>query len=64
MYLLLIFLPLLSSLLLLSFGRFLGTLGASIASIFVIVFSFFISVFVFFEVVLSSSSCFVLLPIT
>jgi len=62
MYLLLIFLPFLSSISLLVFGRFIGRTGASIFSIFSIIFSFFVALFIFYEVALMSTSTVVVLP--
>lgn len=64
MYLLLTFLPLLSSLSLLLFGRLLGRLGAAFISIISIVFSFFLAVFIFYEVSLLSTSTLIVLPIS
>lgn len=63
MYLLLVFLPLLSSLSLLLFGRLIGRAGAAIIAIFFIAFSCFVSLFVFYEVSLHSTSCLVVLPL-
>lgn len=62
MYLLLIFLPLLSFLILISFGRFVGRQGAILISLVNIFTSFFISCFVFYEVTLLGASCSVILP--
>lgn len=63
MYLLLTFLPLLSSISLLVFGRLLGRLGASMLSIFVIFFCFFSSLLVFYEVALLSVGVVITLPV-
>lgn len=63
MYLLLLFLPLFSSVTLLLFGRFLGRLGSTIFSLFSIFFSFFLAAFIFFEVVLLSTTCIIVLPL-
>lgn len=62
MYLTLIFLPLLSSLSLLIFGRFIGRLGAAILSLSAIFFSFFSALFIFYEVMLCSTSALIVLP--
>lgn len=62
MYLLLVFLPLLSSICLLVFGRLLGRLGAAFISIVSISFSFLLAITVFYEVSLLSTSTFVVLP--
>ena len=64
MYLLLVFLPFLSSISLLAFGRFMGRAGSSIVSIVSILFSFLIALFVFYEVSLLSSSSLVILPLS
>lgn len=58
MYLILIFLPLLSSIIAGMFGRFIGSLGASILTVSCLIFTFFISVFIFYEVGLSGSPVF------
>jgi len=52
MYILLVFLPLLGSLIAGFFGRFLGYRGASLISIFCVSSSFFFSLLCFFEVAL------------
>lgn len=62
MYLLLVFLPFLSSLSLLLFGRFIGRAGAAVLSILSIFFSFFLALFIFYEVAVMSTSSFVVLP--
>lgn len=62
MYLLLIFLPLLSALSLLLFGRLLGQRGALIISLCSILCSFLCAFFIFVEVALMNSFCLVLLP--
>jgi len=64
MYLLLIFLPLLSSFSLLLFGRFIGRAGAAVVSISSIFFSFFVALFLFYEVLLCRTTTFVALPIS
>lgn len=64
MYLLLVFLPLLSSISLLLLGRFLGRQGASLLVIFFIFLSFFCSFYTFCEVSLLSTTCLVLLPLS
>jgi NADH:ubiquinone oxidoreductase subunit 5 (subunit L)/multisubunit Na+/H+ antiporter MnhA subunit len=63
MYLTLVFLPLLSSLSLLLFGRLIGRAGAAILSIASILFSFFLALVIFYEVTLCASSTFVALPL-
>jgi proton-translocating NADH-quinone oxidoreductase chain L len=64
MYLLLIFLPLISSFFLLLFGRFLGRAGAAVLSLSTIFFSFLLAIFSFYEVSLLSTSTFIVLPLT
>lgn len=64
MYLLLVFLPLLSSISLLTLGRLLGRAGSAVISITSILFSFLLSVFIFYEVSLLSSSSLVILPVS
>lgn len=64
MYLTLIFLPLISSISLLLFGRFIGRAGAAVLSIFSIFFSFFLALLIFYEVTLKSTSVFVVLPVS
>lgn len=64
MYLLLIFLPLLSAVSLLLFGRFIGRAGAAVISIGSIFFSFFVALFLFYEVLLCRTTAFVVLPIS
>ena len=64
MYLLLVFIPFLSSLSLLTFGRLLGRSGASLISLISIFFSFLLSIFIFYEVSLLSTSTIVILPIS
>lgn len=59
MYILLVFLPLLGSLIAGFFGRFLGYRGASLISIFCVSSSFFLSLLCFYEVALSGSNCYV-----
>jgi proton-translocating NADH-quinone oxidoreductase chain L len=59
MYILLVFLPLLGSLVAGFFGRFLGYRGASLISIFCVSSSFFLSLLCFYEVALSGSNCYV-----
>jgi NADH-ubiquinone oxidoreductase chain 5 len=61
MYIVLVFLPLISSLICLFFGRFFGKFGVSIITIFLIFLSFLLSVFIFYEVGLSNSSCYFIL---
>lgn len=63
MYLLLVFLPLLSSLTLLLCGRLFGRIGASILSIIFIFFCCFCSLLIFYEVSLLSTSVFIVLPL-
>lgn len=62
MYLLTVFSPLLASSFLFLFGRFLGARGSSFLALFSVFFSFFLSLILFFEVVVSGTGCFVLLP--
>jgi NADH-ubiquinone oxidoreductase chain 5 len=59
MYLILIFLPLISSITVGMFGRKLGTDGSSLISVFCLFFTFLISVFCFYEVGLSNSFVFI-----
>ncbi len=58
MYIILVFLPLIGSLICLLFGRFLGKFGASIITTSLVFISFLISVFTFYEVALSNSPCY------
>jgi len=58
MYIILIFLPLIGSLICLIFGRFLGKSGSSIITTSLIFISFLLSFFSFYEVALSNSTCF------
>jgi len=58
MYIILIFLPLIGSLICLIFGRFLGKSGSSIITTSLIFISFLLSLFSFYEVALSNSTCF------
>ncbi len=58
MYIILIFLPLIGSLLCLLFGRFLGKHGASIITTSLIFFSFLLSLFSFYEVALLNCPCY------
>lgn len=62
MYLLLVFLPLFSSISLILFGRLLGRRGAAIISIFTIIFSFLCSLLIFYEVSMLSTSSIIILP--
>lgn len=57
MYLLPIFLPLLSFLSLILFGRYIGKIGAGYIAVSLVSLSSFISFFIFYEVVLSHSVC-------
>jgi len=59
MYTVLVFLPLLGSLIAGFFGRFLGYRGASLISIFCVSSAFFLSVLAFYEVALCGSSCYI-----
>jgi NADH-ubiquinone oxidoreductase chain 5 len=63
MYLILIFLPLLSSLTVGLFGRKLGTEGSSLISVNCLLFTFLISLFCFYEVGLSSSVVYIKLMV-
>ena len=58
MYILIVFLPLIGSLMCLIFGRFLGKTGSSIITTSLIFISFLLSVFSFYEVALSNSPCY------
>jgi proton-translocating NADH-quinone oxidoreductase chain L len=63
MYIILVFLPLIGSLICLIFGRFLGKYGASFITTFLVFFSCLLSIFTFYEVALSNSPCyFTLMP--
>ena len=57
MYLCVILCPLLSSLVLLSFGRFIGKTGASVISILLLLFSCLLSLLIFYEVGLLQTKC-------
>lgn len=59
MYLVLIFLPLISFLMLNFFGRFLGSFGGSLVSLFCMFFCMLICYFVLYEVGLSNSVCYI-----
>lgn len=59
MYLLLVFLPLLGSILAGCFGRFLGYRGSALITTTCVFFSFFFSCIAFYEVALSGSHCFI-----
>lgn len=58
MYIILVFLPLIGSLLCLIFGRFFGKFGASIITTLLVFLSFLLSIFTFYEVALSNSPCY------
>lgn len=59
MYLLILYFPLVSFLVLGLFGNFIGKKGANILSTFLIFLNVLISYFIFYEVVLQGSICFI-----
>jgi NADH:ubiquinone oxidoreductase subunit 5 (subunit L)/multisubunit Na+/H+ antiporter MnhA subunit len=57
MYLLILYMPLLSSILSIFFGKYLGKNGTSLLVIFCMFVTLILSFFIFFEVVLSNNVC-------
>lgn len=58
MYLLILYFPFISFLIIGLFGRFLGTKGCNFIATFNMFFNFLLSFFIFYEVVLKGSVCF------
>jgi NADH:ubiquinone oxidoreductase subunit 5 (subunit L)/multisubunit Na+/H+ antiporter MnhA subunit len=58
MYLLILYFPLISFLIIGFFGRFLGAHGCNILATLNMFFNFLLSFFIFYEIVLGGSTCF------